>query len=65
MPNYEEGQMICGLADIDQILKCFLDQGAAHVVLRLGEKGSVVAWSKNGCLKQFAGSGFDRLWRRQ
>jgi sugar/nucleoside kinase (ribokinase family) len=43
MPNYEEAQMICGLADIDEILKCFLDQGAAHVGLRLGEKGSVVA----------------------
>src|ERR1700732_4668631 len=40
MPNYEEAVMICGLAQIDEILRCFLDQGASRVVIRLGEKGS-------------------------
>ena len=59
MPNYEEAQMICGLADIDEILRRFLDQGAAHVVLRLGEKGSVVAWSENGSLKQLKVPAFE------
>src|ERR1700759_1672194 len=39
MPNYEESVMICGLTSIDDILRWCLDQGARHVLVRLGEKG--------------------------
>jgi sugar/nucleoside kinase (ribokinase family) len=59
MPNYEESQMICGLTANDEILNYFLDQGPGHVVLRLGEKGSVVAWSENGVLKQLKVPAFE------
>ena len=59
MPNFEEAEMICGLTAIDEMLTYFLHQGARHVVLRLGEKGSVVAWSENGCLKQLKVPAFE------
>jgi sugar/nucleoside kinase (ribokinase family) len=42
MPNYEEAQMITGLTDIDQICEFFLNAGAKHVVLKMGERGSLI-----------------------
>jgi sugar/nucleoside kinase (ribokinase family) len=54
MPNYEEAEMICGLTSIDEMMRCFLHQGAHHVVVRLGEKGCAVGWLENGALKNFA-----------
>jgi sugar/nucleoside kinase (ribokinase family) len=59
MPNYEEAIMICGLKQIDEILRCFLDQGARHVVVRLGEKGSTVGWLENGVLQRFNTPAFE------
>jgi sugar/nucleoside kinase (ribokinase family) len=59
MPNYEEAVMICGLAQIDEILRCFLGQGARHVVVRLGEKGSTVGWLENGVLKRINTPAFE------
>jgi sugar/nucleoside kinase (ribokinase family) len=59
MPNYEEAVMICGLDQIDEILRCFLDQGAGHVVVRLGEKGSTVGWLENGVLQRFNTPAFE------
>jgi sugar/nucleoside kinase (ribokinase family) len=58
-PNYEEAVMICGLSSIDEILRCFLDQGARHVVIRLGEKGSAIGWLENGILNRFATPAFE------
>jgi sugar/nucleoside kinase (ribokinase family) len=59
MPNYEEAVMICDLEAIDEILRCFLDQGARHVVVRLGERGSTVGWLENGSLKRFNTPAFE------
>jgi len=59
MPNYEEAVMICGLVQIDEILRCFLGQGARHVVVRLGEKGSTVGWLENGVLKRINTPAFE------
>jgi len=59
MPNYEEAVMICGLASIDDILRWCLDQGARHVVVRLGEKGCTVGWLENGTLKRFNTPAFE------
>jgi sugar/nucleoside kinase (ribokinase family) len=59
MPNFEESQMICGLSEIEEILGHFLDRGARHVVLRLGEKGSVIAWQENGSVKQIKVPAFE------
>jgi sugar/nucleoside kinase (ribokinase family) len=59
MPNLEEAQMICGLSGTESILGYFLDRGARHVVLRLGEKGSVVAWQENGTVKQIQAPAFE------
>jgi sugar/nucleoside kinase (ribokinase family) len=59
MPNFEEAEMICGLSSTESILGYFLDRGARHVVLRLGEKGSVVAWQENGSVKQTKAPAFE------
>jgi sugar/nucleoside kinase (ribokinase family) len=59
MPNYEEAVMICGLTSIDDILRCFLDQGASHVVVRLGEKGSTAGRLENGTLRRFNAPAFE------
>jgi sugar/nucleoside kinase (ribokinase family) len=59
MPNLEEAQMICGLSGTESILGYFLDRGARHVVLRLGEKGSIVAWQENGTVKQIKAPAFE------
>jgi sugar/nucleoside kinase (ribokinase family) len=59
MPNLEEATMICGLERPEEIMAHFLDRGAQHVVLRLGEKGSVVAWQENGSLKQIKAPAFE------
>jgi len=59
MPNFEESQMICGLSEVEEILGYFLDRGARHVVLRLGEKGSVIAWQENGSVKQIKVPAFE------
>ncbi len=59
MPNYEEAVMICGLTSIDDILRAFLDQGARHVVIRLGEKGSTAGWQENGVLRRFNTPAFE------
>jgi len=42
MPNYEEAQMITGLTDVDEICEFFLNAGAKHVVLKMGERGSLI-----------------------
>jgi sugar/nucleoside kinase (ribokinase family) len=59
MPNLEEATMICGLEHPEEIMAYFLDRGARQVVLRLGEKGSVVAWEENGGLKQIKAPAFE------
>jgi sugar/nucleoside kinase (ribokinase family) len=59
MPNLDEAQMICGLSGTESMLGYFLDRGARHVVLRLGEKGSVVAWQENGSVKQIKVPAFE------
>jgi sugar/nucleoside kinase (ribokinase family) len=51
--------MICGLAQIDEILRWFLGQGARHVVVRLGENGCTVGWLENGALKRFNTPAFE------
>ncbi|MSO26077.1 MAG: sugar kinase [Candidatus Nanopelagicaceae bacterium] len=42
MPNLEEAGMITGLVDPDQMCKYFLDAGAKNVVLKMGERGSLI-----------------------
>jgi sugar/nucleoside kinase (ribokinase family) len=59
MPNFEESQMICGLSEVEGILGYFLDRGARHIVLRLGEKGSIIAWQENGSVKQIKVPAFE------
>jgi sugar/nucleoside kinase (ribokinase family) len=50
---------LSALPQIDEILRCFLGQGARHVVVRLGEKGSTVGWLENGVLKRFNTPAFE------
>lgn len=42
MPNLEEACMITGLTDPDQMCQYFLDAGAKNVVLKMGERGSLI-----------------------
>lgn len=42
MPNLEEAGMITGLTDPDQMCQYFLDAGAKNVVLKMGERGSLI-----------------------
>ena len=42
MPNLEEGGMITGLSDPDEICNFFLDAGAKNVILKMGERGSLL-----------------------
>ena len=42
MPNLEEAGMITGLSDPDQMCQYFLDAGAKNVVLKMGERGSLI-----------------------
>ena len=42
MPNLEEAGMITGLSDPDQLCQYFLDAGAKNVVLKMGERGSLI-----------------------
>lgn len=45
MPNLEEAAMITGLTDPDEMCKYFLNAGAKNVVLKMGERGSLIASS--------------------
>jgi sugar/nucleoside kinase (ribokinase family) len=42
MPNLEEAQMITGLTDVDQLCDFFLEAGAKHTILKMGERGSLI-----------------------
>ena len=42
MPNLEEAGMITGLTDPDQMCQYFLDAGSKNVVLKMGERGSLI-----------------------
>jgi sugar/nucleoside kinase (ribokinase family) len=42
MPNLKEGMMITDLADPDEKCQFFLDAGARNVVLKMGERGSLL-----------------------
>lgn len=52
MPNYEEAQMMTGLEDQQDIFRCLLDQGARHVVLKSGAKGSCIGYYEQGILRE-------------
>lgn len=47
MPNLEEAGMITGLSDPDAMCKYFLSAGAKNVILKMGERGSLIL-SSNG-----------------
>lgn len=47
MPNLEEAGMITGLSDPDEMCKYFLSAGAKNVILKMGERGSLIL-SSNG-----------------
>ena len=47
MPNLEEAGMITGLSDPDEMCKYFLSAGAKYVILKMGERGSLIL-SSNG-----------------
>jgi sugar/nucleoside kinase (ribokinase family) len=59
MPNYEEAVMICGLSSLEDLSRYFLDQGAGHVVIRLGERGSLASWLENGICQQLKSPAFE------
>ncbi|MFY9325285.1 MAG: sugar kinase [Candidatus Nanopelagicales bacterium] len=42
MPNLEEAQMITGLSDLDELCDYFLEAGAKNVVLKMGDRGSLI-----------------------
>jgi sugar/nucleoside kinase (ribokinase family) len=42
MPNLEEGMMITNLTDPDEMCRYNLDASAKHVVLKMGEQGSLL-----------------------
>jgi len=42
MPNLEEAGMITGLTDPQKMCQYFLDAGAKNVVLKMGERGSLI-----------------------
>ena len=42
MPNLEEAGMITGLTDPQKMCQYFLDAGAQNVVLKMGERGSLI-----------------------
>ncbi len=44
MPNLEEAEMITRLSDRKDIIKFFLDNGVKTIVLKMGEKGSIIAY---------------------
>ncbi len=42
MPNLEESQMITGLSNVDEICDVFLNAGAKNVILKMGDRGSLI-----------------------
>jgi sugar/nucleoside kinase (ribokinase family) len=40
--NLEEGGMITGLSNPDEICEFFLDAGVKNVILKMGERGSLL-----------------------
>ncbi len=43
MPGLDEARLISGLHDRAAVIRHFLDRGAAHVVFKMGDQGSVIA----------------------
>ncbi len=43
MPGLDEARLICGLHDRSAVIRHFLDRGAAHVVFKMGDQGSIIA----------------------
>jgi len=52
MPGLEEAVMMCGLEDRKAIIKFFLDLGTKHTVFKMGEKGSSLAYLRNGYIEE-------------
>jgi len=44
MPNLDEASMISGLTNRSEIIKFFLDRGTKVVILKMGEKGSIISY---------------------
>ncbi len=52
MPGFEEAIMMCGLTDRQEVIRFFLERGAAHTVFKMGELGSSIASLENGQIKE-------------
>jgi sugar/nucleoside kinase (ribokinase family) len=52
MPGFEEAVMMTGMTERRDVIRYFLDLGAKHTVFKMGEKGSSIAWSENGQVKE-------------
>lgn len=48
MPGFEEAIMMCGLTDRQEVIKFFLDAGAAHTIFKMGGEGSSIAYKQDG-----------------
>ena len=52
MPGFEEAIMMCGLTDRQEVIRFFLERGAAHTVFKMGELGSSIASLENGQINE-------------
>lgn len=52
MPGFEEASMMTGLPNRKEVIRFFLERGAKHTVLKMGGRGSSVAWMENGVVKE-------------
>jgi sugar/nucleoside kinase (ribokinase family) len=43
MPGLDEARLISGLTDRREVIRFFLDRGAAHTVFKMGAEGSSIA----------------------
>ena len=60
MPGFEEAQMMCGLTDRMDVIKCFLDRGVKHTVFKMGGQGSSIAYyDESGRLQEIRLPVFD------
>ena len=51
MPGFDEVKLISGLDDEEAVCRHYLDQGAQHVVLKNGDKGSFIGFMSDGRLQ--------------
>ncbi|WP_282925805.1 sugar kinase [Helcococcus kunzii] len=58
LPGQNEGEILTGFRNVDEIAKFYLDYGVKNVIIKLGEKGSAFFIKEKGEIKTTSHPGF-------